>query len=187
MKKISVTNLKTGKEYAGYEASFNSYEDLISWKDARIADNTWGKPEREIIEFSESYDEADVISTRSEEVGEGVINYVTLRAEYDIIEEDITDIWNYEQSFLAAIANGERAEKACRQVKQYVTGYNMSRAMTAEQISSFIETFGTIQLALDNNRPNTTRTLIEAVVVDGTIVTQELKDNCLECLARNGF
>jgi len=50
----------------------------------------FGKSEREIVEFSESYEVGDVLSSRSESVGEGVVNYVTLKAEYVITEEDLS-------------------------------------------------------------------------------------------------
>lgn len=95
MKKINVTNHKTGQTFSGFEERFASYDDLIAWKDEQIRIGAFGKPEREIVEFSESYDEADVKSRRSESVGEGVINYVTLRAEYEIIEKDLSQDYDW--------------------------------------------------------------------------------------------
>lgn len=92
MKKIRIKHRKTD-----YAVEFKS--DDQAFIDAEIARITakaqlW-KSGREVVEFSESYDEADVLSRRSESVGEGVINYVTLRAEYEIIEVDLTQDYEW--------------------------------------------------------------------------------------------
>lgn len=181
MKKVNVIGKTSSWEFIGEEV------DAQAWIAESLSINSWGKPEREIVALSEAYDEADILSTRTEEIDGVTTEYVTLKAEYVIEVEDITEAYNAEQALQQTLANGQRAEAACKQVKAYVTGYNMSRSMTSEEVSSFVATFGTIQLVLDANRPNTARVLIEAVSVDGAVVTQTLKDNCLLILTRHGF
>jgi hypothetical protein len=89
MKKVSVIGKFNSWEFTGEEVSSQA------WIDESLAGHSWGKPEREIVEYSESYDEADVKSRRSESVGEGVINYVTLRAEYEIKETDLSQDYDW--------------------------------------------------------------------------------------------
>lgn len=98
MKQIKISNYKTGQEYYGFEHKFASYEALINWKNQEISNNSWGKPEREIVAGSEDYDEVDIISNRSEQVQVGQINYVTIKTEI-LPERDIVEFsQTYEES-----------------------------------------------------------------------------------------
>lgn len=103
MKKIKITNYKTGQQYYGFEHKFANYEALIDWKNQEVSNNSWGKPEREIVALYEAYDESDILSTREveiqpagiDELGEIIYpavtqTLVTLKAEYIIEIEDIT-------------------------------------------------------------------------------------------------
>jgi hypothetical protein len=165
-----------------HESYFNMDGFNQEWLDYTSSLNIWGLPERWLPDYLEG------VETREVEIGEGETRTEYLYpATYTVEILDITAQHNAEQALQSAIAAGERAETACKKVKQYVTGYSMQRAMTSEQVSSFIATFGTIQLVLDANRPNTARVLIEAVSVDGDTVTEELKDNALAILTNYGF
>lgn len=94
MKKYLITK----RDGSTSEMKTSDEQSFIDWRDQCISVNCWGKPEREIVEFSEYYGETDVLSRRSEEtfpavydgetlVSEAVIvNYVTLKKEY-VIEE----------------------------------------------------------------------------------------------------
>lgn len=86
MKKISILNVKNGQTFG----KIGENAECSEWVADCIAANAWGKPEREMIELSEPYNEADVISRREEAIGEGIISYVTLKCEYEITEEDLS-------------------------------------------------------------------------------------------------
>lgn len=92
MKKIRIQHRKTD-----YAIEFKSDDQaFIDAEVARVTAKTqlW-KPEREIIEWTEPFDESDVISRRSEFTDEGVVNYVTLRAEYEITEKDLSQDYDW--------------------------------------------------------------------------------------------
>lgn len=92
MKKIRIQHRKID-----YAVEFKSDDQaFIDSELARVLakDQLW-RSEREVVEFSQHYDEVDVISRRTEEVGEGVINWVTLRAEYEIIETDLSQDYDW--------------------------------------------------------------------------------------------
>ena len=87
-----------------HDPAIQTEEKLYEIQSANIANNTWGKPEREIVVGSnayderEDYDEQDILSTRSEKVQVGQINYVTIKTEI-LPERDIVEFsQTYEES-----------------------------------------------------------------------------------------
>jgi hypothetical protein len=80
------------------------------------------------------------------------------------------------------IALGRIARNACQSVLDLIAGSNVTRELTAEQITLMQSTFGDIERALQSNRPNLAKSLIAQVPVDGVIVTEELKAVALELL-----
>lgn len=80
MKKISISNLKTGKTY---EACFDTQDDLNSWKNKHIQKNTWGYSERWVLDTEENSltDSQKSTSLDSREV--------TITEQYEKIEYDI--------------------------------------------------------------------------------------------------
>lgn len=77
---------------------------------------------------------------------------------------------------------GKKAREVCTQCLDTIAGFNLSRLLTAEQISLMQSTFAQIQMALMTSRPSTAKFLISAMVVDEVLVTQEMKDDVLELL-----
>ena len=76
--------------------------------------------------------------------------------------------------------NGKIARSICESVLDMVAGYNVENDFTAEQITQMEVDFTTIVLLLRANRPNTAKQLIELLVVDELVITQELKDDILD-------
>lgn len=155
MKRITFKRIKDNM--AWFELCADEASE-IAFKAKMIAKTQLFKPEREIIEFSESYDEADVKSTRQEIleaeshfiVGSGlydeadvirtwtqesvneldeviytdyvaiqnnsVVNYVTLKAEYVIAEEDITAEYNAAHLKQQRIDEGKKARQCCEEI-----------------------------------------------------------------------
>lgn len=84
-------------------------------------------------------------------------------------------------------ALGQAARKCCTEVLDLVAGLNITKELTSEQIDLMTVTWGDILTALQNNRPTTAKGLVEAMVPDGTLVTQADKDAVLEEFAEHGI
>lgn len=95
---------------------------------------------------------------------------------------DITEEWNKHKAIEEKIELGKRARAACESVLDLISGLNLDRALTVEQITLMQSTFGNIEKALQSNRPSLAKALITQVEADGVIVTQEMKDMSLELL-----
>lgn len=76
----------------------------------------------------------------------------------------------------AKLEAGKKARQACTNCLDIIAGYNLEQELTAEQITEMQTTFAPIQSALMTARPTTAKALITALVPDGVLVTQELKD-----------
>lgn len=80
------------------------------------------------------------------------------------------------------IAAGRAAREACEAVLDLVSGFNQDRQLTWEQVTQMQQTFSNAEAALRAGRPGYAKSFISAIEVDGTLVTQEMKDLCLELL-----
>ena len=83
----------------------------------------------------------------------------------------------------AKILAGKVAREICEQVLDLVAGYNLDRQLTLQQITQMQSTFANAEAALRAGRPTYAKAFISAIVVDEVLVTQEMKDMCLELLA----
>lgn len=90
----------------------------------------------------------------------------------DLAEKDIAD----------KIAKGHKARAVCEQVLDLISGYNLERNLTIEQITQMQQVFSNIEFALRSGRPTMAKGLIQSMSVDGTIVTQDMKDSSLKLL-----
>lgn len=86
------------------------------------------------------------------------------------------------QSLEAKISRGAEARAVCQKVLDLVSGYNLDRELTIEQISTMQTSFSSAELALRSGRPTLAKAAIAAIVVDDVLVTQEMKDACLSLL-----
>lgn len=83
----------------------------------------------------------------------------------------------------AKIKQGELYSTVSKRVLNLIAGYNLSSELTIEQIDQMELTFSDIKNALNNSRPDKAFALISAAVPDGTLVTQDLKDDIIEELS----
>lgn len=83
----------------------------------------------------------------------------------------------------ARIAAGAAARQACQQVLDLISGFNLEQQLTIEQITIMQQNFELAERALRAGRPTLAKGAIQAIVPDGVIVTQEMKDEALALLA----
>lgn len=81
------------------------------------------------------------------------------------------------------IAKGRAAREACEKVLDLISGYNLDRQLTFEQISVLQATFASAESALRAGRPSFAKSFITEIEPDGELVTQEMKDGALALLA----
>jgi len=96
---------------------------------------------------------------------------------------DLTEEWNKKLAIEAKIAIGKRAKEACENVLDLISGYNLNRELTVEQISMMQTNFATIEKALQSGRPSLAKAYISQAVADGVLVTEEMKEMALLLLA----
>jgi hypothetical protein len=97
--------------------------------------------------------------------------------------EDVTAQEAAEKSKIEKIEAGQKAREACTNVLDLISGSNLGKSLTLEQITDMQAIFGTIEKALQSGRPTLAKGLISAVEPDGILVTEELKADCLQLLA----
>lgn len=86
------------------------------------------------------------------------------------------------KTFIEDNANeGEKLELDCKKCLQFITGYNDGR-LTGTQLQTMLTSFNTINQCLINRMPKSAKSLLTVAAVDGTIVTQKLKDTLLYIL-----
>jgi hypothetical protein len=183
MKKVKITNYKTGYECGGIFRD----EQAQGYIDRMIAKRQLFNPEREIKALSEVYDEFDIKSTRSEEIDGVIKDYVTLKAEYIVENEDITESYNLEKQIAEDIARGENIENICNKLSRLLNGYLDRKKFSKEQEDIFDLSFAKIFSAIDRLKIKKIRKLADDLVVDGEIITEKLKENCLLILTKNNF
>lgn len=96
---------------------------------------------------------------------------------------DLTEEWNKKLAIEAKIAIGKKAKEACENVLDLISGYNLNRELTVEQISVMQTNFASIEKALQSGRPSLAKAYISQVVADGVLVTEEMKEMALLLLA----
>lgn len=96
---------------------------------------------------------------------------------------DLTEEWNKKLAIEAKIAIGKKAKEACENVLDLISGYNLNRELTVEQISVMQTNFASIEKALQSGRPSLAKAYISQVITDGVLVTEEMKEMALLLLA----
>lgn len=104
-------------------------------------------------------------------------------AEFEIIEEDITTEITKRNLIKEKREKGRDAREACEAVLDLIAGFNFDRELTAAQIDQMQATFANPEKALRAYRPSTAKVLISNITPDDVLVTQEMKDLCIELLA----
>lgn len=168
MKRITVTHSKNTE---GCTITQGDESFINAWIAHQIAINAFGLPERP---------ELDV---------DGNPTGVTLPAEYSIVILDLDTDVDYQKALaLKAKAElGKRARQCCDEVWDSITGYNMSRGLTSEQIDTMEATFSVIAAALQAKRFDKAKTLIQAITPDGVLVTTQMITDILSVYTKYGL
>lgn len=74
---------------------------------------------------------------------------------------------------------GKKARIACQNCLDLIAGNNLNLNLTGEQITQQIQQFTPIQMALMNLRPTTAKHLINSIIPDGILITENLKESVL--------
>jgi hypothetical protein len=84
-------------------------------------------------------------------------------------------------------AQGKAAREICLEVLDIIGGHNIENGTTGAALDSMTTTYADLLAALQNNRPMKAKSLILAVVPDGTLVTQAMKDDVLAAYLAAGL
>lgn len=82
----------------------------------------------------------------------------------------------------AIIASGAKADADCKRVLHLIGGFNLLPGRSSEQAGEMIQTFAAAKAHLQDGRPGAAKAAIQAIPVDGVLVTQQMKDLALEQL-----
>lgn len=83
----------------------------------------------------------------------------------------------------AKISAGKAARQACENVLDLISGYNLDRELSMEQITQMQQMFSSIEQALRAGRPSLAKQAISALQPDEVLVTQEMKQAALDLLS----
>lgn len=76
----------------------------------------------------------------------------------------------------ALIANGKKARETCQRVLDLIGGFNLLPGRTSEQAGQMTASFSEAKQLLQDGRPTAAKTAIQAIPVDGVLVSQAMKD-----------
>ena len=183
------------------QADFPTLEEANSWLNFHVSNHTFGKPavyETVEVLVPAVYEEKEV-TTSDPETGETVtyteetmvspesIEYeqrlVTPAEEFEVVITDITAELEAQKAKQDKIEAGKKAREVCELVLDFIAGENLEKDLTFEQITDMQTIFSSVESALRAGRPSLAKIHIAAIEVDEVLVSQEMKDTCLEFLA----
>ncbi len=84
-------------------------------------------------------------------------------------------------------AAGASVGNIAKEVVEVIAGHNLSNSLSVADIDQMEADHGAIFDALNKSRPDKAKPLIEAIVPDGSRVTQDMKDDVLAVYAKYGL
>lgn len=167
-------------------AFFDTLESLNSFLEVLSSGEAWGKPERwlrdsAIYPLSEE-EKASAIETRLVLDMESEVTEYKFPSEYLTTIEDITLESEKQDRITHKINIGQITDKACNDVFMLIQGYNVERQLTSTQKNEMITLFAPALQAIQVRRPSQLKQYIASIVPDGTLVTEEMKEDILELL-----
>lgn len=150
---------------------FHEQETLDAFVEMIASNFTFGKPEHSIYIPAVLNDYGEELSPESTEV---------IPSEYIIEQEDITAQIDEQTRKDTLKAAGLKARLACQTVLDLISGHNLSANLTANQITTMAQTFGTLLQALTISRPGAAKLLINVIIPDGILITDQMKQDCLD-------
>lgn len=175
---------------------FSATHDTMELADAWIASieksKGWGIPDAWVKESESTEDQRrfrgatrlieGCVVSESEDCKE-----FFLKGDYDILKTDVTSIKLEEARVANVLAVGEKIIGLCNSLSKMVVGYNYTRSLTALQIEEMATTFAPVVTLVEGKRPFSAKPLIEAIVPDGTIITEQMKADLLNEYNKRGF
>ena len=131
------------------------------------------------IDYNESLVESEFIKNFDYKDPE---QWVHLLAEYIIETEDITAEHELQKLINDTIAIGNMYGTRCKRALGYISGCNVNRELTEDQIDSMEVTFADAKEKLLIGRPDKAYSIIADITPDGIIVTDEIKTNVINIL-----
>lgn len=180
---------KAQPEITTHSASFDTEQEALDWFNSLNTGlyTPFGKGQSLKFESTTTPEERElaieVIPEQLDEEGNVLIEtqYIFDR-EFDYTIVDRTEEFAAQKAIEDLIEQGRELENRCKRALAYITGYNETRELSPEQITQMQITFSNIFNLLIANRPNSARGLVELIEVDGTIVTEQLKNGVLTIL-----
>ena len=88
----------------------------------------------------------------------------------------------YKSQINQIIANGAKADADCKKVLHLIGGFNLLPGRSSDQASEMVASFAQAKAFLQDGRPGAAKVAIQAIPVDGVLVTQAMKDLALDIL-----
>ena len=164
--KLIVKDLQGNEKQTAY---FDNQKSIDDFKEV-LKQGSLGKPEhqRELTPMIHNEDGTITEAT-----------YEIVPSEYQVEILDVTAEHEEKARIDNLIKQGEQAKLACDRVMSLISGYNLTRNLTAEQITEMSTLFAPIIQCLMISRPSSAKALIGQVVPDGVLVTEQIKTDIL--------
>lgn len=161
-------------------AVFETEELVNSWFEKEKLNGSFGKiaGNYPISQLNEE-ELATELSREENEFGQIIVS-IPDQFEHELI--DVTEETQKQQQIDQKIQAGIQAREVCQRVLDFITGSNLDKELTIEQITSMQQTYSQAELALKSSRPTLAKQLITLITADGVIVTEEEKEICLQML-----
>jgi hypothetical protein len=101
---------------------------------------------------------------------------------FDLIQP-VKSAMEVEAARQARMQAGKAARQVCEQVLDLVSGFNLERELSLEQITQMQAVLSSAEAALRAGRPTLAKMAIQAITPDEVLVTQEMKDDVLNLLS----
>lgn len=138
------------------------------------------------VSQEEVLDETDGVTVLVPEIisqRQVLVSVLVTPAEYTVIEEDSTAAVARQILIEDKIKKGQAAKQACENVLNLIGGFNIDRELTFAQKNEMKTLFADAKNALNDFQPGYAKYFINLLTPDGILLTQEMKDLCIELLA----
>jgi len=163
-----------------YDAESHEYSEVINIDEAMShifkADLDVGNPVR-YAKWKGHYDDLEMKS------GQTKPTWDEIKVAWLAVQQSVQSVIIRENKKVA----GRTVRHICQSILDLIAGINLEKGLTTAQIDQMEVDHADILKALQNNRPDKAKPLIEAVVPDGTLITQADIDEMLEIYTEYGL
>lgn len=160
--------------------------EINSWVDnIKLSTKPWGYfPERDLIKSEATEYDLSLMTEEYEGLDSLGQTVTRIKTKKDYILSDPMDIsaeMLLYKTRLDRIQAGEAVRLLTDRVMNTVIGFNCEHNLSTEQLDEMEASFAPILAKLQAFRPDTAKTLIEAIIPDGVLVTEEMRSELLAC------